>query len=232
MDEQTWLESIDSAAMLEFVWHWDQLSERKLWWFRVICCSRILRLANDESAREAVRVAEAIAEREEEETRLEDIVHGIARGGHDATQAAARQACSALLEWNADLHALRAGLNNAVLSIGYEVGYRGPGDATWGRPRQEAMQREREVHAALFREIVGNPFQEISIDQEWFSFRNGLVRTMAAMIYSDRRFEDMPILADALEDAGCDSADILNHLRGPGTHVRGCWALDLILGKE
>jgi hypothetical protein len=42
----------------------------------------------------------------------------------------------------------------------------------------------------------------------------------------------MPILADALEDAGCDNADILQHCRGAGEHVRGCWVVDLVLGKE
>ena len=51
------------------------------------------------------------------------------------------------------------------------------------------------------------------------------------MIYQERAFERLPILADALEEAGCDDPDILSHLRGPGPHVRGCWALDLVLGK-
>jgi hypothetical protein len=55
---------------------------------------------------------------------------------------------------------------------------------------------------------------------------------LAATIYHERAFDRLPILADALEDAGCDNADILDHLRGPGPHVRGCWALDLVLGKE
>jgi hypothetical protein len=51
-------------------------------------------------------------------------------------------------------------------------------------------------------------------------------------IYNDRAFDRLPILADALEDAGCDNADILNHCRQPGEHVRGCWVVDLILGKK
>ena len=61
---------------------------------------------------------------------------------------------------------------------------------------------------------------------------NGTVRGMAAAIYEDRAFEQMPILADALEDAGCEDATILNHCRQPGVHVRGCWVIDLLLGKE
>ena len=55
---------------------------------------------------------------------------------------------------------------------------------------------------------------------------------IARHIYDDRAFHDLPILADALEDAGCADAAILDHCRGPGPHVRGCWAVDLLLGKS
>jgi hypothetical protein len=55
---------------------------------------------------------------------------------------------------------------------------------------------------------------------------------LACAIYDDRAFEQLPILADALEEAGCDNADILAHCRGPGPHVRGCWLVDLLLGKS
>jgi hypothetical protein len=54
---------------------------------------------------------------------------------------------------------------------------------------------------------------------------------LAKAIYGEGRFTDVPVLADALEEAGCADAEILTHLRGPGPHVRGCWALDLVLGK-
>jgi hypothetical protein len=65
------------------------------------------------------------------------------------------------------------------------------------------------------------------------AWRTSDVMALAAGIYEERAFERMPILADALQDAGCDSDDILNHLRDPNaTHVRGCWALDLVLGKS
>ncbi|MBI1831034.1 MAG: hypothetical protein HYR84_06255 [Planctomycetes bacterium] len=57
------------------------------------------------------------------------------------------------------------------------------------------------------------------------------VRTLAQTIYDERRFADMPLLADALTEAGCTDANILNHCRQPGEHVRGCWVVDLLLGK-
>ena len=47
-----------------------------------------------------------------------------------------------------------------------------------------------------------------------------------------REFGNLPVLADALQDAGCENADVLDHCRGPGSHVRGCWVVDLVLGKE
>jgi hypothetical protein len=80
----------------------------------------------------------------------------------------------------------------------------------------------------LVRDIFGNPFRPVSIDAAWYT--TTVVR-LAQAIYDERTFERLPILADALEEAGCDDLDILTHLRGPGPHVRGRWAVDLILGK-
>ena len=67
---------------------------------------------------------------------------------------------------------------------------------------------------------------------EWLAGNNGAAEPVAATIYDDRAFDRLPILADALEDAGCDDHDILAHCRGPGPHVRGCWVVDLVLGKS
>lgn len=58
------------------------------------------------------------------------------------------------------------------------------------------------------------------------------VKTLAQAIYDDRTFDRMPELADALAEAGCTNQDLLRHCRGPGPHVRGCWVVDLVLGKE
>jgi hypothetical protein len=69
----------------------------------------------------------------------------------------------------------------------------------------------------------------ITIDPRW---QTSTVIDLARIIYDERAFDRMPILADALMDAGCDSEDILNHCRSDGPHVRGCWVVDLILGKE
>jgi hypothetical protein len=83
--------------------------------------------------------------------------------------------------------------------------------------------------ANLFREVFGNPFRPVTLDPSWLT---STVVTLAQQMYDTRDFSTMPILADALQDAGCDSDDILSHCRGPGPHVRGCWVVDLVMGKE
>ncbi|MCE9566334.1 MAG: hypothetical protein K8U57_30285 [Planctomycetes bacterium] len=78
--------------------------------------------------------------------------------------------------------------------------------------------------------MVGNPFGHVAFNTEWGT---STVLALARQMYESRDFSAMPILADALQDAGCDSDDILNHCRDEKqVHVRGCWALDLVLGKE
>jgi hypothetical protein len=85
--------------------------------------------------------------------------------------------------------------------------------------------------AGLLREIVGNPFRPVAVDPLWLAANDGAVLHLANEMASSRDYSSMPVLADALEDAGCDEAAILAHLRSPGPHVRGCWPLDLVLGK-
>jgi len=80
--------------------------------------------------------------------------------------------------------------------------------------------------------LFGNPFRPAALDPAWLTWHDATIPKIAQAIYAERAFDRLPILADALEEAGCDSADILSHLRGPGPHVRGCWVVDLLLGKE
>ena len=78
------------------------------------------------------------------------------------------------------------------------------------------------------REVIGNPFRWVRWEDDWLT---PTVHTLAADAYARGQFDGLPILADAVEDAGCDNAELLAHLRGKGPHARGCWALDVILGK-
>jgi hypothetical protein len=84
----------------------------------------------------------------------------------------------------------------------------------------------------LLRCIFGNPFRPVAVGPSWLTWNDGTVVKIAQAIYYDRAFDRLPVLADALEEAGCHEPDILAHCRQPGEHVRGCWGVDLILGKE
>ena len=93
-------------------------------------------------------------------------------------------------------------------------------------PRMPLYNAKR---ADLLRDIFGNPFRPVAFDPAW---RTSTALAIANGIYDDRAFDRLPILADAIQDAGCENEDILSHLRSDGPHVKGCWALDLVLGKE
>jgi hypothetical protein len=93
-------------------------------------------------------------------------------------------------------------------------------------------ERERLVHAVFLHDIFGNPFRPVTVDPSWLAWNDGTVVQLAQGIYDDRAFDRLPVLADALEEAGCDNADILAHCRSKGKHVRGCWLIDLLLKRE
>ncbi len=94
----------------------------------------------------------------------------------------------------------------------------------------DAMQGEWIARGKLLHDIFGPlPFRDIAPDPAWLTSD---VLALARGIYEEKAFDRMPILADALQDAGCDSDDILNHCRAEGwEHVRGCWVIDLLLGR-
>jgi len=91
------------------------------------------------------------------------------------------------------------------------------------------MRRRRPEHvrpSSHFLVRVGNPFRPVPLDPSWLT---STVVTLAAGVYDERAFDRLPILTDALQDAGCEIAEVLDHCRGPGPHVRGRWVVDLVL---
>jgi len=91
-----------------------------------------------------------------------------------------------------------------------------------------AYRAELVAQSAMLRDVFGNPFRPVTFDSGW---RTTTAHQLAQGMYDSRDFLTMPILADALQDAGCENDDILDHCRGPGPHVRGCWVVDLVLDK-
>jgi hypothetical protein len=96
--------------------------------------------------------------------------------------------------------------------------------------RLAAQADERRAQADLLPDLAGNPFRPVRFDPAWLNWNDGTVGRVARAIAAEGAFEQLPVLADALEEAGCGDPALLGHLRGPGPHVRGCWALRLVLG--
>jgi hypothetical protein len=95
--------------------------------------------------------------------------------------------------------------------------------------RPGTSKGEQKAQVEVFRDIFGNPFRPISAAR---IPAPPSVVVLARALYQERRFHEMPILGDALEEAGCTDSDILAHCRQPSAHVRGCWLLETILQKR
>jgi hypothetical protein len=108
----------------------------------------------------------------------------------------------------------------------------------WQSPaaRQAATRWMRAARADLLRDLFGNPFRPVALDPAWLT---PTVQALAQAAYEERVLPSgeldlarLKVLADSLEEAGCSQAAVLDHLRGPGPHVLGCWAVDLVLGRK
>lgn len=123
----------------------------------------------------------------------------------------------------------------AVMALAWGTGARpfhGASDVLSGcfqARRQTAWRKANREFAGYFRDIVENPFRPVAFDPAW---RTSTAVAVADGVYEERAFDRLPILADALQDAGCESDDVLSHCRGDGPHVRGCWVVDLVLNRE
>ena len=130
-------------------------------------------------------------------------------------------------------HALRAAVDTLAkdfMSYKMVIESAAAAKASLSRPDwDKGNKEETRCQCALVRDIFGNLIRPVAIPPSW---RSRTVTSLTRAIYDERAFDRLPILADALEDASCDHADILTHCRQGGEHVRGCWVVDLLLGKE
>jgi hypothetical protein len=215
MTEDDWLTYEQPQPMLRHVR--ERVTARKLRLFAVACCRRIWPMLTDERSRHAVEVAEHVAD-------------GQVRRKEQAAAALAARAAGALTNPPAALAAASAVCYASPKSFCWIVAEStANAAATAAAVLGGSWYSEQAAQAALVREICGNPFRRIAFDLSWLT---ATVSRVAAAIYDQRQFEGLPILSDALEEAGCTDEAILTHCREPGEHVRGCWVLDSILGKE
>jgi hypothetical protein len=211
MTESDWLTCNDPAPMLDLLDA--EASPRKLRLFGCACCRRIWNLILDEKEREIVEAAERHADGliTAEEMRALAALHASSR---DNPSRAASESAS------------QGASSSARRARAYAV------DAVRSTSGPAARAGEWRQQCDLMRCIFGNSFATVAINPSWLSWNDATVPKIAQSIYDARRFADLPILADALEDAGCDDRPILDHCRSGGEHVRGCWVVDLLLGKK
>jgi hypothetical protein len=216
MREADWLTSTDPDAMFEVLR--DRAADRQLRLFTVACCRR----AGDElgeRGRRALALAERCAEGEAPDEQMAALEEELRAPGVLFEDPKVR-AIAALVSPEGTL--LDGGADVVVLAV----------RALAGSPDASQYSRERAAQAELLREVFGNPFRPPpSFDPRWRAWDEARVVKMAEGIYEEGAFERMPILADALLDAGCEDELLLAHCSMPGEHVRGCWLLDLLLEK-
>jgi len=102
----------------------------------------------------------------------------------------------------------------------------------YAKHARPAVERTSAALVALAREVLGNPFRVPAIHPAWREWHGGAVRLIAERVARTWDFSALPVLADALQDAGCEDEHLLAHLRSPGPHVPGCWALEAVLGRS
>jgi len=218
VDEATWLGSDDVDLLLKWLKKTKRYrpTRRKLGLFACACAHRLGdRIERELWTRRGLDLAERLAEgtaAPDERDAFETEVDCQPAGTHDEH---VHIAC-----W-----ALRIPHETLIWKVPETVARSVAGDA-----RRELDGSEGAEQCRLLREVLGNLYRPARIAPAWLAHAAGLVPSLARSIYDERAFDRMPILGDALEDAGCADAAILDHCRQEQQHVRGCWLLDLVLG--
>jgi hypothetical protein len=225
MTEAEWLASGNFRSLLRGFYD-KTVSDRKLRLFSCACCSLVWHLLPDLCHRlveEVERYAEKEAGRSNLEKMFEDydpsqVAMSDLQGGDQAAEAIAHLR----LQW-------RFSASEATYQV-YRRTYSVSRSAAEALAKTVLWHHARQLQIELLRDIFGNPFRPIALNPSWLT---STVIALANGIYEEKAFDRMPILADALEDAGCDDAAILNHCREPnGVHTRGCWVVDLLTDRK
>jgi hypothetical protein len=221
MTDGEWLAATSPKPLLDFL-H-GKASDRKLRLFACACCRSVWPLLRDERSRKGVAVAERYADGGATFAELYGVFdHDDPGSDEDGWELLAEESpfsSAARLAWLTELDASASATTyHAVAAVRASV---------------------RLAQCSLLRDIMGNPFRRAPhVDPAWLAWQDGVAAKLARAAYDDRRLPEgtlepmqLAVLADALEEAGCGDAELLGHLRGPGPHWRGCWAVDQLLAK-
>jgi hypothetical protein len=214
MTEEEWLACDDPQSLLFFV----DASARKYRLFGVACARALWPRLSDWRLRRAVEVAELHADGLASEADLHACRSRLAskrrRGATDFVRSAT----------DPSTH-----LNVRTAATAWTAGCEPFDDPARWEPAERTINAQ---FAPLVRDLFGNPFRPVILAPEWLRWNDGCVPRIAEGIYQERAFDRLPILHDALLDAGCDNEDVLAHCLAAGPHVRGCWVLDLLINKK
>lgn len=225
MTENDWLACDDPARMLDDLGL--AVDGRKLRLYVCACCRRLRQHLHDERSRQALEVAERYAEGACSRDEL-----AVARTA--AEQAAGKGLWylgwySAGREAVAGRHCVKEGSAEATAVLAYAAAREDVRSALrWVIPWAEALSLKRPEQAALVRDLFGVPNRRVHIEPDWLAWNDGCVVQLARSIHDERDFGELPVLADALLDAGCQDNFILDHCRSPEKHARGCWVVDAL----
>lgn len=217
MTEAEWSESIDPWLMLEFVRSdkgaRNKKARRKTRLFACVCCRDFL-LYLDQRSQEAVEASERYADGAISYTAFRHAWQTALGIGIGKSQPNRMWAHLAIMASNPTIWPSVLQMTHMLAAVG-----------DWNSPGYNAVLSYQE-------QTFSNPFRPVRIKRPWLKWNETIIPKLAQAIYDERAFDQMPILADALEEAGCDNLDILHHCRQPREHVRGCWVIDLILDKK
>jgi hypothetical protein len=203
MTEAEWLAGHSARAMLQIFWT-GRSDARKLRLFAV-ACARLYWDKLSGPSRRWVELAEEVAE----------------KGLHEGH----------VLDERRKAHARAERSGKITTALASDVLAANPCIAALDAEYTLRRARVAPLLPRLVLDVFGNPFRPVWAERAWLGWGRGTVPALARSIYDERAFDRMPVLADALEDAGCANSEVLAHCRGEGPHVRGCWVVDLLLGR-
>jgi hypothetical protein len=258
MTEDQWLKRDDwpEGMLRELHTAWIngqvRVSERMLRLFSCACCRRVENFVKDDLVQRVLSVVESHVDGLASDDELRVAADAIELAWHKGYDEAARtMPADSVVSFSTpipSLHLIEAAAYTAGRTPGGFMTGRWIGLAMhvamqcriavmyaaseFGKDQRPVTQAVLGTHLNFLRDCLGNPFRTVSLNTAWLAWNDGIIPKLAQSIYEERTFERMPILADALEEAGCTNTEILNHCRHHAEHVRGCWVVNLILGKK
>jgi hypothetical protein len=236
MTEAEWLSSEAPSEMLRFLCEQPDIvrrkaGRRKLRLFGCACCRHLWEQMIDPRTRAAVEVAERLAD---DKASASEVAQALQQ---------AQEARRSMVWYNEEVQKERVGQDHqraaqaACTVLDHRYGNFAWAGSTWGcgpgdPVGHKAHFQEQRWQAMVLRCLFGNPFHPLAaISASISKWNDRTIPNLAEGIYQESAFDRLPVLADALEEAGCTDAGILSHCRQPGEHVRGCWVVDQLLSR-